>query len=94
MTMAYTTIKTAYALAAVLALAGCSSELDKVRDQFIDSCSSGGGDEAMCECAIDRLQAHYGEEGLVRIQAEGYPPPDFAGQLFKAAQQCRNGKSR
>jgi uncharacterized protein YgiB involved in biofilm formation len=92
--MAYTTIKAATALAAILALAGCSSELDKVRDQFIDSCSSEGGDKAMCTCAIDKLQDHYGEEGLVRIQTEGYPPPDFTDQLFSAAQECRKGKRK
>ncbi|GAB3046724.1 hypothetical protein [Stenotrophomonas tumulicola] len=92
--MAYTTIKAATVIAATLAFAGCSSELDKVRDQFIDSCSSGGGDKAICECAIDKLQAHYGEEGLVRIQTDGYPPPDFIDQLFNAAQECRKGKRK
>ena len=92
--MAYTTIKIAAAIAAMLAFAGCSSELGKVRDQFIDSCSSGGGDKAMCTCAIEKLQDHYGQEGLVRIQTEGYPPPDFTDQLFNAAQECRKGKRR
>ena len=73
-----------------LGLCACSSELDKVRGQFIDSCMSGGGSKSNCKCAIDKLQDHYGEQGLVAINRQGHPPSDFAEQLFVAAGQCRN----
>ena len=72
-----------------LALCACTSELDKVRGQFIDSCMSGGGSKSNCKCAIDKLQDHYGEEGLVAIDQGGYPPPDFVDQLVAASNQCR-----
>ena len=74
----------------VLALSACSSELDKVRGQFIDNCMSSGAPKSNCKCAIDKLQDHYGEQGLVAIKRQGYPPSDFAEQLFVAAGQCRN----
>ncbi|AMJ57418.1 hypothetical protein AXG53_12780 [Stenotrophomonas sp. KCTC 12332] len=74
----------------VLALSACSSELDKVRGQFVDNCMSSGAPKSNCKCAIDKLQDHYGEQGLVAINRQGYPPSDFAEQLFVAAGQCRN----
>lgn len=74
---------------ALMLLTACSSKLDKVRDGFIDSCESSGGVPSMCECAIDKLQAHYGEKGLVAIEERGYPPPDFIDRLAIAGQQCR-----
>lgn len=77
------------AVACTLLLAACNSKLDKVREGFIDSCKSGGGASSMCECAIDKLQAHYGEKGLVAIEERGYPPPDFLDRLAIAGQQCR-----
>ena len=67
----------------------CGSKLDKVRDEFIDSCTSSGGQPAKCECAINKLQAHYGVAGLIEIQERGFPPPDFSQQLAYAGQQCR-----
>lgn len=82
-------LQMAVILAAVLMMSACSSKLDKVRDQFVDSCASSGAQKAMCECAFDKLQEHYGEKGLIAIESEGYPPPDFSDQLVKAAQQCR-----
>lgn len=73
-----------------LLLGACSSDLDKVRGQFIDSCMDGGGiKKSECKCAIDRLQEHYGEEGLVAIDQGGYPPPDFVDQLLSASAQCQ-----
>lgn len=74
----------------MLGLCACSSELEKVRGQFIDSCMSGGGSKSNCKCAIDKLQEHYGEKGLLAINAQGYPPADFVDQLGIAANQCRN----
>ena len=74
---------------ALMLLTACSSKLDKVRDGFIDSCESSGGVSSMCECAIDKLQTHYGEKGLVAIEERGYPPPDFIDRLAIAGQQCR-----
>ncbi|WP_080715820.1 hypothetical protein [Xanthomonas arboricola] len=79
----------AAALAVLLMLGACSSKADKARSEFIGSCASSGGNESVCECAFDKLQAHYGEEGIVAIQSEGSPPPDFIDQLANAAQQCR-----
>lgn len=73
-----------------LLLCACSSDLDKVRGQFVDSCMDGGGiKKSECTCAFDRLQDHYGEDGLVAIDRDGYPPPDFVDQLLKASAQCR-----
>ena len=73
-----------------LLLSACGSDLDRVRGQFIDSCMSGGGiKKSECKCAIDKLQDHYGEEGLVAIDQGGYPPPDFVDQLVAASNQCR-----
>ena len=77
------------AVACALMLTACSSKLDKVREGFIDSCESSGGVPSMCECAIDKLQAHYGETGLVAIEERGQPPPDFIDRLVLAGQQCR-----
>ena len=73
-----------------LALCACTSELDKVRGQFIDNCMSSGAPKSNCKCAIDKLQDHYGEKGLLAIDAQGYPPADFVDQLGIAASQCRN----
>lgn len=73
-----------------LALCACTSELDKVRGQFIDSCMSSGAPESNCKCVIDKLQDHYGEQGLVAIDKQGRPPSDFIDQLAKAAEQCRH----
>ncbi|PZU30266.1 MAG: hypothetical protein DI584_00020 [Stenotrophomonas sp.] len=73
-----------------LGLCACSSELDKVRGQFIDSCMSSGGSKSNCKCAIDKLQDHYGEHGLLLIDEQGYPPADFVDQLGIAANQCRS----
>ncbi|MBB3801110.1 ABC-type glycerol-3-phosphate transport system substrate-binding protein [Xanthomonas arboricola] len=87
--MARDVAKIAAALAALLMIGACSSKADKARSEFIDSCASSGGNESVCECAFDKLQAHYGEEGIVAIQSEGSPPPDFIDQLANAAQQCR-----
>ncbi|KGK59211.1 MULTISPECIES: hypothetical protein [Xanthomonas] len=87
--MARDVAKIAAALAVLLMLGACSSKVDKARNEFVDSCSSGGGDKSICECAFDKLQSHYGEEGIVAMQSGGYPPPDFVDQLAKAAQQCR-----
>ncbi|WP_313642713.1 hypothetical protein [Stenotrophomonas sp.] len=73
-----------------LLLSACGSDLDRVRGQFIDSCMSGGGiKKSECKCAIDKLQDHYGEEGLVAIDQGGYPPPDFVDQLVAASNLCR-----
>ncbi|WP_448120935.1 hypothetical protein [Xanthomonas arboricola] len=77
------------ALAVLLMLGACSSKADKARSEFIGSCASSGGNESVCECAFDKLQAHYGKEGIVAIQSEGSAPPDFIDQLANAAQQCR-----
>lgn len=78
------------ALAIAFMLVGCSSDLDKVRGQFISSCMDGGGiKKSECKCAIDRLQEHYGAEGLVAIDQGGYLPPDFVDQLVSASTQCR-----
>lgn len=76
-------------LAVLLMLSACSSKAEKARNEFVSSCASSGGEESACECAFDRLQTHYGETGIVAIQAEGSPPPDFIDQLASAAQQCR-----
>lgn len=73
----------------VVSLGGCKSDLDKVRGEFIDSCMSSGAPKAQCSCAIDKLQAHYGEKGLVAIDERGYPPMGFAEQVQVAASQCR-----
>ncbi|MCI1058782.1 hypothetical protein [Stenotrophomonas maltophilia] len=76
--------------AITLMLGGCTSELDKVRGQFIDSCMSSGAPKSNCKCAIDKLQDHYGEQGLVAINKQGRPPSDFFDQLANAAEQCRH----
>ncbi|MEG1682031.1 MAG: hypothetical protein RR326_18165, partial [Stenotrophomonas sp.] len=73
-----------------LALCACTSELDKVRGQFIDNCMSSGAPKSNCKCAIDKLQDHYGEQGLVAINKQGRPPSDFFDQLAHAAEQCRH----
>lgn len=78
-----------FGAAALLLLIGCSSKLDKVRESFIDSCKSSGASTAKCECAIDKIQAHYGEEKLVAINEGGQTPSDFFEQLAVAGQQCR-----
>ena len=75
--------------AVTLILGGCTSELDKVRGQFIDSCMSSGAPKSNCKCAIDKLQDHYGEQGLMAINRQGRPPSDFLDQLANAAEQCR-----
>ncbi|WP_225209974.1 MULTISPECIES: hypothetical protein [Xanthomonas] len=80
---------TAVWVVVLLLVAGCSSKLDKVRDQFIDSCVGSGAPLSTCTCAIDELQERYGEKGLVAIEERGYPPPGFLDQLAEAAQQCR-----
>lgn len=76
--------------AITLMLGGCTSELDTVRGQFIDSCMSGGAPKSNCKCAVDKLQDHYGEQGLVAINKQGRPPSDFIDQLANAAEQCRH----
>lgn len=73
----------------VVSLGGCKSDLDKVRGEFIDSCMSSGASKAQCSCTTDKLQAHYGEKGLVAIDERGYPPMGFAEQVQVAAGQCR-----
>lgn len=73
----------------LVSLGGCKSDLDKVRGEFIDSCMSSGAPKAQCSCAIDKLQEHYGEKGLVAIDKHGYPPMGFAEQVQVAAGQCR-----
>ncbi len=73
----------------VVSLGGCKSDLDKVRGEFIDSCMSSGAPKAQCSCTMDKLQEHYGEEGLVAIDERGYPPMGFAEQVKVAAGQCR-----
>lgn len=73
----------------LVSLGGCKSQLDKVRGEFIDSCMSSGASRAQCSCAIDKLQEHYGEKGLVAIDERGYPPMGFAEQVQVAAGQCR-----
>lgn len=73
-----------------LVLCACTSELDKVRGQFIDNCMSSGAPKSNCKCAIDKLQDHYGEQGLVAINTQGRPPSDFFDQLANAAEQCRH----
>ncbi|OAX87937.1 hypothetical protein A7D16_13920 [Xanthomonas nasturtii] len=70
-------------------LEACSSKADKARSDVIGSCANSGGNESVCECAFDKRQSHYGEEGIVAIQSEGSPPPDFIDQLANAAQQRR-----
>ncbi|KER88703.1 hypothetical protein GW16_00680 [Xanthomonas arboricola pv. celebensis] len=76
-------------LATLLMHASSINRADQARSEFIGSCASSGGDESVCECAFDKLQAHYGEDGIVAIQSEGSPPPDFIDQLANAAQQSR-----
>lgn len=71
-------------------MTGCKSELDKVREEFIDNCKTGNASTEICECAIDRLQDHYGEKGLVAIKEQGVMPPDFMAQLARAGEGCRN----
>lgn len=74
----------------VLALSACSSELDKLRSQFVDNCVAGGAPKSSCKCAFDKLQEHYGEQGLLAIEKQSTPPPDLSDRLFVAAGQCRN----
>ena len=53
----------------VLALSACSSELDKVRGQFIDNCMSSGAPKSNCRCAIDKLQdAYTGGDLLLQLK--------------------------
>lgn len=73
----------------LVSLSGCKSDLDKVRDEFIDSCMRSGAPKAQCSCTMDKLQEHYGEKGLVAIDERGYPPMGFAEQVQIAAGQCR-----
>lgn len=72
-----------------MAGAGCSSKVDKIRVEFIDSCKQGGATTALCKCAFDHLKAHYGEDGLIAVQDRRTPPADFFDVLSVAAQQCR-----
>jgi len=75
--------------ATTMAGSGCSSEVDKIRIEFIDSCKQGGATTAVCKCAFDHLKRHYGEDGLISVQARQTPPADFFEVLSGAAQQCR-----
>jgi len=77
-------------LMVVLALSACSSELDKLRGKFVDNCVAGGASKSSCKCAFDKLQQHYGEQGLLAIEKQSVPPPDLSDRLFAAAGQCRN----
>lgn len=77
-------------LMVVLALSACSSEFDKLRDKFVDNCVAGGAPKSSCKCAFDKLQEHYGEQGLLAIEKQTIPPSDLSDRLFAAAGQCRN----
>jgi len=77
-------------LMVVLALSACSSELDKLRGKFVDNCVAGGAPKSSCKCAFDKLQQHYGEQGLLVIEKQSVPPPDLSDRLFAAAGQCRS----
>lgn len=73
----------------LILITGCRSKLDKVREGFIDGCKSSGATTSMCKCSIDKLQAHYGDVGLLAIEERGQPPSDFFEQLAQAGQQCK-----
>lgn len=77
-------------LMVVLALSACSSEFDKLRDKFVDNCVAGGAPKSSCKCTFDKLQEHYGEQGLLAIEKQSIPPPDLSDRLFAAAGQCRS----
>lgn len=72
-----------------LGMAGCRNKLDRFRVDFIDGCKQGGATTALCTCVFDHMKQRYGEDGLLRMEAQQTPPPDFVETMVSAGQQCR-----
>ena len=74
-----------------LATASCGGIEAEIRGQFMEGCEGPGASDAVCECAFDKLEGHYGMEGMIAMHEEGIVPPDFAQALVAAGMQCRSG---
>jgi hypothetical protein len=65
-----TMMMAALAVTVALGTAGCRNKLDRFRVDFIDGWKQCGGTTALCTCVFDHMAQHYGEDGLLRIEAQ------------------------
>ena len=69
-------------------LTACSSPQERA---FMRACTSGGsnGADDACQCAYDKLEAHYPQGTLDHLTDPSQLPPDFEDAVMNAGLQCR-----
>lgn len=65
-----TMMMAALAVTVALGMTGCRNKLDRFRVDFIDGRKQSGGTTTLCTCVFDHMKQHYGEDGLLRIEAQ------------------------
>jgi hypothetical protein len=64
----------------------------EVADSFLSSCTSGGTSRAVCQCALDKMEAEYNLEEFTEEStrfAQGRPSEDFSQDILQFSIECQ-----
>lgn len=71
----------------IATLTGCSSQIEK---QFMAGCVDGiANNKDACECIFEKIEEHYGEELLEKMNKTYSIPDGFMERTLEFAEQCR-----
>lgn len=64
----------------------------EVADSFLSSCTSGGTPRALCQCALDKMEAKYSLEEFTEEStrlAQGTPSEEFSQDIIQFSAECQ-----
>lgn len=84
------------ALLAAFSVAACGGGGEdypaEVADPFLSSCTSGGTSRAVCQCALDKMEAKYSLDEFAEestMFAQGNPSEGFSQDIFQFSIECQ-----
>lgn len=81
---------------AALALAACGGGGEdypaEIAEPFLSSCTAGGTSRAVCQCALDELEAEYSVEEFTEEStrfAQGSASEEFSQDIIRFSVECQ-----
>jgi len=77
-------------LLAGLLMSSCSSEVDRVRHQFLKGCMAAGAPEALCQCSLDEMSKGKTDDELLSLINSPGRRQEASSLMLKATATCSN----
>jgi len=77
-------------LLAGLLMSSCSSEVDRVRHQFLKGCMAAGVSEALCQCSLDEMSRGKTDDELLNLINSPGRRQEASALMLKATAICSN----